>query len=160
MDRQTFPDTFENIDYEEKYVAIEPKTSCPVLYGIRSNNSDVLLKAKNMVKVNEEIQDYCIFKTNQHTDMHIQKAENIASMKQYGCYEVVGTVKNNPRIIDGGHLFFIFLMKHQILNVEHMNQQNHLEKRFQIYVLEILLSFMVVLGRKTLLILKNFKLSN
>lgn len=106
MDRQTFPDTFENIDYEEKYVAIEPKTSCPVLYGIRSNTPDVLLKAKNMVKVNEEIQDYCIFKTNQHTDMHIQKAENIASMKQYGCYEVVGTVKNNPRIIDGGHLFF------------------------------------------------------
>lgn len=73
MDRQTFPDTFENIDYEEKYVAIEPKTSCPVLYGIRSNTPDVLLKAKNMVKVNEEIQDYCIFKTNQHTDMHIQK---------------------------------------------------------------------------------------
>ena len=38
--------------------------------------------------------------------MHIQKASDIASMKQFGCYEVVGTVKNNPRIIDGGHMFF------------------------------------------------------
>ena len=49
---------------------------------------------------------YCIYKTNQHTDMHIQKTEDIASMKQYGCYEVVGTVKNTPKIIDGGHMFF------------------------------------------------------
>lgn len=27
-------------------------------------------------------------------------------MKQFGCYEVVGTVKNKPRVIDGGHMFF------------------------------------------------------
>ena len=34
MDKSTFPDTFENIDYGENYIAIEPKTPCPVLYGI------------------------------------------------------------------------------------------------------------------------------
>ena len=106
MDKETFPDTFENIDYSENYIAIEPKTPCPVLYGIRSNTYEALMKAKNIVKVDEVIDDWCIFKTNQHTDMHIQKAENIASMKQYGCYEVVGEVKNQPKIIDGGHMFF------------------------------------------------------
>ena len=52
------------------------------------------------------IDDWCIFKTNQHTDMHIQKAQDIQSMRQFGCYEVVGTVKNKPTIIDGGHMFF------------------------------------------------------
>ena len=106
MDRQTFPDTFENIDYSEKYIAIEPKTPCPVLYGIRSNTVDALMKAMGIVKVEEPIVDWCIFKTNQHTDMHIQKAENISSMKQFGCYRVRGHVKNKPTIIDGGHMFF------------------------------------------------------
>ena len=106
MDRQTFPDTFENIDYSEDYIAIEPKTPCPVLYGIRSNTPDVLIEAKGMVEVGEVIDDWCIFKTNQHTDMHIQKAKDISSMRQFGCYEVVGTVKNKPTIIDGGHMFF------------------------------------------------------
>ena len=106
MDKETFPDTFENIDYSEDYIAIEPKTPCPVLYGIRSNTVEALEKAKDIVEVSEPIVDSCIFKTNQHTDMHIQKASDIASMKQFGCYEVVGEVKNRPTIIDGGHMFF------------------------------------------------------
>jgi tRNA(Ile2)-agmatinylcytidine synthase len=38
--------------------------------------------------------------------MHIQKAEKISSMKQFGCYCVKGRVKNRPTIIDGGHMFF------------------------------------------------------
>ena len=106
MDKQTFPDTFENIDYSENYIAIEPKTPCPVLYGIRSNDVESLKKAKEIVKVYEDMDGWCIFKTNQHTDMHIQKASDISSMKQFGCYEVIGTVKNKPTIIDGGHMFF------------------------------------------------------
>jgi len=106
MDRQTFPDTFENIDYGENYIAIEPKTPCPVLYGIRSNNVEALITAKDIVKVSEPIVDYCIYKTNQHTDMHIQKTQDIASMKQFGCYEVTGEVKNKPKVIDGVHMFF------------------------------------------------------
>ena len=107
MDIETFPETFENIDYEESYIAIEPKTPCPVLYGIRSNNPDILKKARKIVSVGEEISDYCIFKTNQHTDMHIQKASKISDMKQFGCYEVQGEVKNKSKIIDGGHMFFL-----------------------------------------------------
>ena len=106
MDKKTFPDTFENIDYGENYIAIEPKTPCPVLYGIRSNTVEALKTAKCIVSVGEPVVDWCIFKTNQHTDMHIQKVDNIDSMKQFGCYEVVGEVKNKPKIIDGGHMFF------------------------------------------------------
>lgn len=106
MDKETFPDTFENIDYKEGYIAIEPKTPCPVLYGIRSNTLEALEKAFDMVAVNEDIVDYQIYKTNQHTDMHIQKADSIAEMKKFGCYEVVGTVESEPNIITGGHMFF------------------------------------------------------
>ena len=106
MDKETFPDTFENIDYKENYIAIEPKTPCPVLYGIRSNSVEALKTAKEIVKVGEPIVDSRIFKTNQHTDMHIQKTPDIASMKQFGCYEVIGEVKNKPKVIEGGHMFF------------------------------------------------------
>lgn len=106
MDEKTFPDTFENIDYLEGYIAIEPKTPCPVLYGIRSNVPEVLKEARDIVKVGEPIDDWCIFKTNQHTDMHIQNASKISDMKQFGCYCVCGEVKNKPTIIDGGHMFF------------------------------------------------------
>jgi len=106
MDNETFPDTFENVDYSEKYIAIEPKTPCPVLYGIRSNNVESLNRAREIVKVNEPIEDYCIFLTNQHTDMHIQKADKISEMKQFGCYEITATVKDRPHVIDGGHMFF------------------------------------------------------
>ena len=106
MDEKTFPDTFENIDYSENYIAIEPKTPCPVLYGIRSNTPEALMRARNIVKVQEPVEQYCIFKTNQHTDMHIQKTGKISDMEQFGCYEVIGTVKNTPKIIDGGHMFF------------------------------------------------------
>ncbi len=106
MDKETYPDTFENYDYGEKYVAIEPKTPCPVLYGIRANNSEILLKAKDIVKVNEPIERYCIYLTNQHTDMHIVNAEKIEDMAKFSCYSIKGTVKNKPHIIEGGHMFF------------------------------------------------------
>lgn len=106
MDRETYPETFENIDGE--YLAIEPKTPCPVLYGIRSNFPEVLGIARDIVIPNEEIVDYCIFKTNQHTDMHIQNVDKIVNMKQYACYKVKGTLKDNPHVIEGGHMFFTF----------------------------------------------------
>ena len=104
MDRETFPETFENID--GKYLAIEPKTPCPVLYGIRSNSPEVLETAREIVIPNETIVDSCIFKTNQHTDMHIQEVDKISDMRQYSCYKVKGTVKDTPHIIEGGHMFF------------------------------------------------------
>lgn len=104
MDKETYPETFENID--GKYLAIEPKTPCPVLYGIRSNSPEVLDIARDIVIPNEEIVDYCIFKTNQHTDMHIQNVDNISDMNQYACYKVKGTLIDNPHVIEGGHMFF------------------------------------------------------
>ena len=90
MDRETYPETFENID--GKYLAIEPKTPCPVLYGIRSNSPEVLETARDIVIPNEE--------------MHIQNASSINELKQYSCYKIRGFVKDKPHIIEGGHMFF------------------------------------------------------
>ncbi|MDR0911269.1 MAG: tRNA(Ile)(2)-agmatinylcytidine synthase [Methanobrevibacter sp.] len=104
MNKKTYPNTFENIDNE--YIAIEPHTSCPILYGIRGESKEVLKIAKDLVKVNEEIQGYMIYKTNQHTDMHLKKIDKIVDMEKYGSYIVKGTVSQNPYVIEGGHVFF------------------------------------------------------
>ena len=104
MDKQTYPKTFDNIDQE--YIAIEPHTPCPVLYGIRSENPEILKKAKSIVKVSEPMERSCVYLTNQHTDMHLQNVEKIADMEKFKCYIVEGTVRDKPRVIEGGHLIF------------------------------------------------------
>ncbi|MCL2115797.1 MAG: tRNA(Ile)(2)-agmatinylcytidine synthase [Methanobrevibacter sp.] len=106
MDKKTFPETFENIDFNNGYIAIEPKTPCPILYGVRGESPDILKIAKDIVKVNEAIESYCIFKTNQHTDMHLQKIAKIKDMEKYGSYIVNGSIVKDPHVIEGGHVFF------------------------------------------------------
>ena len=104
MNKQTYPETFDNID--NGYIAIEPRTPCPVLYGIRGENPEILNKAKSIVKVSEPIERSCLFLTNQHTDMHLQKVESISDMEKFRCYIVEGTVTDKPHVIKGGHLIF------------------------------------------------------
>lgn len=104
MDKQTYPKTFDNLD--GGYIAIEPHTPCPVLYGIRSENPEILEKAKSIVKVSEPVERSCVFLTNQHTDMHLQKVGRIADMEKYKCYIVEGKVKDKPNVIEGGHIIF------------------------------------------------------
>jgi len=104
MNEKTYPQTFDNLD--GGYMAIEPHTPCPILYGIRGESSEAVLEAHNLVKSLEPIERYCIFETNQHTDMHIQKIEKIQEMEQFGCYQIQGKVKDEPRVIEGGHIFF------------------------------------------------------
>lgn len=106
MNKQTYPQTFENIDFEQNYAAIEPHTPCPVLYGIRGNNPEILEKAHSIVISHEKIQGYQIFKTNQHTDMHIQEGVLIKDMKNYSCYKFRCNVIEDPHDIRGGHVFF------------------------------------------------------
>jgi tRNA(Ile2)-agmatinylcytidine synthase len=107
MDRKTYPDTFDNLD--EGYMAITPHTPCPVLYGIRGEKEDAVLEAQKLVKVSEPIERSMVFLTNQHTDMHLQVAENIGKMEQFQCYIVKGQVKDFPVVIEGGHVIFTLI---------------------------------------------------
>lgn len=104
MNKETYPKTFDNLD--EGYMAITPHTPCPVLYGIRGENPEIVKKAHKIVEFNEDIEGYCIYETNQHTDMHIQNAEFIKDLKKNACYKIKATVDETPRNIEGGHYFF------------------------------------------------------
>ena len=107
MNSATYPHTFDNIDQENSYVAIEPHTPCPILYGIRGESPEAVLNAKKIVKVNEPVFKFTVFETNQNTDMHLVKANNISNMEKFKCYIIRGTVKDYPITFEGGHVIFI-----------------------------------------------------
>jgi tRNA(Ile2)-agmatinylcytidine synthase len=106
MDKRTYPYTFDNIDFSTNDIRITPHTPCPVFYGIRSNTIEAVLKAKNILKTNEEIERILLFKTNQATDAHINKIIEINDLKPFLSVSLKGKIISNPFIIQGGHVFF------------------------------------------------------
>jgi tRNA(Ile2)-agmatinylcytidine synthase len=107
MNKATYPETFDNVDADNSYIAIEPHTPCPILYGIRGESPEAVKEAKKIVKVCEPIEKFAIFETNQHTDMHLVKADKIKDLEQFKCYIVEGEVKDFPYTREGGHVIFI-----------------------------------------------------
>lgn len=107
MNKTTYPETFDNVDSTHGYIAIEPHTPCPILYGIRGESPEAVLNAHSMVKVYEPIEKIAIFETNQHTDMHLVKAGKISDLEQFKCYIIEGSLKDLPYTREGGHVIFI-----------------------------------------------------
>lgn len=104
MNRRTYPNTFDNIDETEDYIAIEPHTPCPILYGIRGESPEVVKEAHELVKTCEPVERTAVFITNQHTDQHLKNIDKIYQMGKYKCYRVNGTVADDPHVIEGGHV--------------------------------------------------------
>lgn len=106
MDKRTFPLTFNNFDYGEGRTLITPHSPCPVLFGIRGENPDVLLRAYEMITPGEPVEREILYKTNQGTDAHLEKVKNTADIAPYSSVIVRGTVKDVPETIEGGHVIF------------------------------------------------------
>jgi len=98
----TFESTFNS--WEERFhkVTMVPSTPCPVLYGLRGDDHDDLLKAVDII-VSEKKDRWLIFLTNQGTDDHIitDAAEPIPDSS----YRIEGIVKGSARHLKGGHTF-------------------------------------------------------
>jgi tRNA(Ile2)-agmatinylcytidine synthase len=88
----------------EDYIAIEPHTPCPILYGIRGETPEAVTVAHNMVKPCEPVERTAVFLTNQHTDQHLVPIDSISQMEKCKCYIVSGTVADTPHVIEGGHV--------------------------------------------------------
>ncbi|ENN96610.1 hypothetical protein J422_01378 [Methanocaldococcus villosus KIN24-T80] len=104
MDKETFPYTYDNYDYENDKILIAPNTPCPVLFGIRGIDKDILIKAMEMIK-GEEPERFMIFKTNHGTDAHLRRMKIKDIYPNTGVI-VYGKVVNNPKDIEGGHVIF------------------------------------------------------
>ncbi|MDW8044835.1 MAG: tRNA(Ile)(2)-agmatinylcytidine synthase [Nitrososphaerota archaeon] len=106
MSRETFPQTFNNYDFEIKRVLITPRGPDPVLFGIRGENPRILLKAASMIKVSQFIERFMIFRTNQGTNLHLAYELDLSHLKPYTSGHVVGYVSQRPIIGKGGHVYF------------------------------------------------------
>ena len=101
---ETYGSTFDNYDYENNHNRLVPNSSCPVLYGIRGENIEDLIKASSIVK-SEKIDHKLIFETNQGTDDHLQR-KNIIDIEPFQSAIVEGSICKEPYTLKGGHVIF------------------------------------------------------
>lgn len=103
MDKK-FPETFDNYDYRNKYVAISPRTPCPILYGIRATHPERLEEAHKMIR-GEKAERWMIFLTNQGSDDNMLR-KRVADIQPYESVVIRGEVVRAPVTIEGGHVIF------------------------------------------------------
>ena len=106
MDKATAPYTFNNVDSETRRVVITPRGPDPILFGIRGETPEAVLKAFSMVKPKEPVERWMIFRSNQGTDAHLTHVENLNKLLPYSSVIVKGEVSKDPRIIPLRHVIF------------------------------------------------------
>lgn len=94
--------TFNNYDYDNGHVAIAPGSPCPILFGIRGDSPEELLKARKMIK-GERPDKWLLFLTNQATEDHIV-GKRIRSLSPGDSVKVRAKVAGAPRTVQGGHV--------------------------------------------------------
>ncbi|MDK2825206.1 tRNA(Ile2) 2-agmatinylcytidine synthetase [Methanolobus vulcani] len=105
-DRQTYPDTWDTVDLVNNIVVCVPHSGDPVLYGIRGKDVSSVEKAASFV-VSEPVERFCIYRTNQGTDMHLISVSSISEIEEMRSYILEGEVCSEPVTIRGGHTIFI-----------------------------------------------------
>ncbi|MGA1819900.1 MAG: DUF1743 domain-containing protein [Thermoplasmatota archaeon] len=99
-----FPSTFFNVDPGGNPVCI-PHSPCPVIIGIRGVDPGDALEALRMVRA-EDSERWVLWKTNQHTDAHIENMNDLSGPRPYSSISAEVLVATKPSYAEGGHLFF------------------------------------------------------
>ena len=111
MQEKTLPNTFNSFDTKKGRVLITPHGPDPVFYGVRGENVNSLLYATKILKSDEKLDGYMIFKSNQGTGDHLKNEFNFENMKPYASGKITGIISNTPKIVKGGHVFFKIISK-------------------------------------------------
>jgi tRNA(Ile2)-agmatinylcytidine synthase len=106
MDEKTSPLTFNNIDPEKRRVLIAPRGPDPVLYGIRGEKPEVVKQAHEIVRSQETIERWVIFRTNHGTDAHLRQVSSIREIQSFSPVIARGVVARKPWMIPGRHIIF------------------------------------------------------
>jgi tRNA(Ile2)-agmatinylcytidine synthase len=105
MDTTSFL-TFKNIDLETGRILITPRGPDPILYGIRGEEPEAVKQAHEMIRSDELVERWVVFRTNQGTDAHLGKVSAVSKIQPYNPVVVKGVVSMEPRVIQGGHVIF------------------------------------------------------
>lgn len=106
MQEKTSPNTFNSFDTKKGRILIAPHGPDPVFYGIRGEDVDSLLLASKMIKTDEKLNGYMIFKSNQGTGDHLRNNLNPENLRPYSSGKLRGVVSGSPKTFRGGHVFF------------------------------------------------------
>lgn len=106
MNEKTSPLTFSNVDPETSRILITPRGPDPILYGIRGENPNAVRRAHEIVRSQEQIERWIIFRTNHGTDAHLRTISSISEVKAFNPVVVRGVVAEDPKVILGGHVIF------------------------------------------------------
>jgi tRNA(Ile2)-agmatinylcytidine synthase len=104
--RDTYPHTFNNYDLDQGRILIAPHSPDPVFFGIRGESPDIVKSAIPVLQPREELDGWTVFRSNQGTNMHLQKEIRIATVKAYTAGYVRCEVSGKPYAIEGGHVIF------------------------------------------------------
>jgi tRNA(Ile2)-agmatinylcytidine synthase len=98
------PGIWDTVDHENRRIVFAPHTPDPILFGIRGESEAAVRHAFSLIK-SEVVERFVVYRTNQNTDMHLIRAK-ISDVLDDRSYLIAGKVKNSPRTIKGGHVFF------------------------------------------------------
>lgn len=106
MDKLYGQDMILNYDHEAERPLAVPHGRDPVLLGIRGESPEVLEKAYSILKISEPVPIRLIYRTNQHTDAHLRRINDLSEALIYRGVRVRVKVASIPRRIIGGHVVF------------------------------------------------------
>jgi tRNA(Ile2)-agmatinylcytidine synthase len=106
MDAATRGRTFSNVDDETKRVLITPRGKDPILVGIRGESHEAVAEAFLHLSFGEEVERWCIFRTNQGTEAHHPSIGKASRVRPHCPTALQGVVSKAPTTIPGGHVIF------------------------------------------------------
>jgi len=106
LEFETWPYTFNNIDPEAGRVLLTPHGPDPVLYGIRGEDPQILMKALRILRTYTRPIGHLLFRSNQGTDCHYMRIERVEEVEPYFSISIRGRVASKPMVIKGGHVIF------------------------------------------------------
>ncbi len=104
--RKTFPYTFNNYDSKHDRVLVAPHGPDPVFFGVRGESPEVVSSAMPALSPEEELEGSLVFRSNQGTNMHLQRELALGNCKAYTAGFMRCIVKTKPQAIEGGHVIF------------------------------------------------------
>ena len=106
MDKTMGDRVFSNVDTSTNRIMIEPHGGDPVLFGVRGEAAEYVIEAAKLVKSEQEIDRWMVFRSNQGTGEHLKHRVEIKNLRPYMTTVVTGEVERMPRMIEGGHTIF------------------------------------------------------
>ena len=104
--KNTFPNTFNNYDEKDGRVLITPHGPDPVFCGIRGENPDIVVQSLKDLQIQEELDGYMVFRSNQGTNMHLQNELKLDQLKTFSAGYTRCKISKTPYPIPGGHVIF------------------------------------------------------